>query len=310
MGSKLSIIILYHNRPKVVEKVLVSLEEQTISKDEFNIILIDNSYIKKAKKIFKKFNDNLNLDIIEIEECCPAAARNIGISKAKSDIIMLLDDDVIIEKDCVEKHIEKHSYLTEKDIVMGKVELHKDIFNSDVLKWLYSNGAQFDYSALNNKHNTKGILYASNISFRKEIKDKFVFNEQFPTSAWEDIELGYRLIEQGYRIIYYENILAYHYKHESVNSTISRMKKMGKFYPLFVDIVKKQTELDNFNRIIKPTAFRKIINNIKGILFWNGFFFKFLVENQLITCNRFMDMYYYYFFERACRWADKNRDII
>jgi 1,2-diacylglycerol 3-alpha-glucosyltransferase len=92
-----SIIIPALNEEKYIEKTLKSVRRQTYPKIE--VIVVDNGSTDRTGEIAKKYANKV---IVE-EKRGIGIARNRGAKEAKGDILLFLDADTEIEKDCVEK---------------------------------------------------------------------------------------------------------------------------------------------------------------------------------------------------------------
>jgi glucosyl-dolichyl phosphate glucuronosyltransferase len=106
---KISIVIPTFNREEHLKNCLSSLLAQI--KKPFEILVIDNSNNKYAKKIVNIFEEQFKIQNISIYSFknpinSGAIARNLGASKAKGDLIAFLDDDVLLDSNYYEE-IEK-----------------------------------------------------------------------------------------------------------------------------------------------------------------------------------------------------------
>jgi GT2 family glycosyltransferase len=99
-----SVIILNYNGGKDLFECLESIHKTTDCR--YEVILIDNNSIDeshiKGKERFPK------IKLIKNDENIGMAARNIGIKNAKSDYIVFLDSDTIVEKDWLKSLIESY----------------------------------------------------------------------------------------------------------------------------------------------------------------------------------------------------------
>ena len=95
---KLSIIIPYYNADKWIGRMLDSLLNQNLDKDEYEIIVVDDGS-KDEPVILKDYVHRYsNISYIRQENSGPGAARNTGISKATGEYIFFCDsDDYIAE---------------------------------------------------------------------------------------------------------------------------------------------------------------------------------------------------------------------
>ena len=90
----ISLITATLGRINEVERLLVSLSKQTYK--DFEIIIVDQNEHLELEKLVSKFN-NLNLVYLRSSQKGLSLNRNIGLSKAKGDIIGFPDDDCFYE---------------------------------------------------------------------------------------------------------------------------------------------------------------------------------------------------------------------
>ena len=91
----LSVIIPTRNRKELLEIVLRSLTRQTLSQDEFEVIVIDNGSTDKTVEIIEIFKREIkHLQYFYEEEPGLHVGRHLGLKKATSDILVYADDDI------------------------------------------------------------------------------------------------------------------------------------------------------------------------------------------------------------------------
>lgn len=94
--SKITVVLCTHNRAELARKALESLLSQTLPRDEFEVILVDNgstddTYLLQNDQLVKPldftyyFEPQLGLSV----------ARNKGLELAKYGIVAYLDDDAV-----------------------------------------------------------------------------------------------------------------------------------------------------------------------------------------------------------------------
>ena len=102
MQSLLSVIICTHNpRRDYLNKVITSLKYQTMSLDQWELLLIDN----KSEQLLSSEIDlswHRHARHIREEKLGLTPARLCGIREAQSDLIIFVDDDNILEPDYLE----------------------------------------------------------------------------------------------------------------------------------------------------------------------------------------------------------------
>jgi len=103
-----SIIILSHNRLKLLEKSILSIVNQSLNFKNYEIIIVDSSAnINDFKKLFfeikHKFkNVNLNY-FISSKNFDQTQKRNIAVRSAKFEWLLFLDDDAFLIKNSLHK---------------------------------------------------------------------------------------------------------------------------------------------------------------------------------------------------------------
>ncbi|MDH8701663.1 glycosyltransferase involved in cell wall biosynthesis [Dysgonomonadaceae bacterium PH5-43] len=102
-----SVVICTYNRAKYLSKTLHSVLTQSISPNNFEIIVVDNNSTDNTSEVFSNIKENTSDDINlhyykEINQGI-SHARNLGVSKAINDYIVFIDDDETIDSNFLEK---------------------------------------------------------------------------------------------------------------------------------------------------------------------------------------------------------------
>lgn len=96
----ISIIVPFYNAENFLRKSLNSVINQDIAKP-YEIILVNNSSTDNSVNIIKEFKFNSISILNTIVNSGPAAARNLGIQKAKGEYVCFLDADDTLEKNAL-----------------------------------------------------------------------------------------------------------------------------------------------------------------------------------------------------------------
>ena len=163
--DNISIIIPTLNRKKELYNTIMFLSSQTLK--GFEIIIIDQNkfydinYYKNIQNIFK----NLSFNILQQEMPNASAARNLGAQKAKKNILLFIDDDVLIKnKFFLNNHLKNYKD-SKNNIIAGKV-----IDYPFVKKKRFNNNNFYFFSLnSNNKIYLYGIGRSCNLSVRKTL---------------------------------------------------------------------------------------------------------------------------------------------
>jgi len=231
---KLSIIIPTNNNEDKLEECLETIYNQTLSKKEYEVIVVNDGSTDNTSKVLKKLRKEYPFILIEQDNLGPAAARNAGIKKAKNEIIVFIQDDIMVSKHFLQEHLNFHEkYDRDNTCVVGFTTWHLDLDITPFMYWLEHGGPQFDYDRIKGKEVVDYMLfYTSNLSIRnKFIKKHGMFDENFKvagTTAYEDTELGFRLSKQGLKIYYNKKAKAWHKHPKTLSNVLIRQRGMGK----------------------------------------------------------------------------------
>lgn len=121
MTIGITAIICTFNRADYLRRSLASLIDQTLSPDQYEIIVVDNGSTDTTADVLREFSGASNLRVI----CEPVAglsrARNTGWQNARAAYVAYLDDDAVAARNWLEKYVEVFSRL-KPGSVGGKCE--------------------------------------------------------------------------------------------------------------------------------------------------------------------------------------------
>lgn len=102
MNPIISIIICTYNREKYIAAAIDSMVKQSLNKNLFEVIVIDNNSTDDSKAIAiasQQTNSSYNISVISELNQGLSFARNRGAKEAKGTWVSYLDDDAIAEPD-------------------------------------------------------------------------------------------------------------------------------------------------------------------------------------------------------------------
>ena len=199
MKEKVSIIIPCRNEEKFIEKCINSILKQDY-KGKIEVLVIDGMSEDKTREIIKKIAEkHRNIKLIDNHKKITPVALNLGIEKARGEIIMRVDAHYFLDKnyirECIET-LEKH----EADVVGGvwKILPRENTLIGKSIALVLSNkfGAGFAYYKIGEKR----IREVDTVFFccKKEIFEKAgKFNENLKRG--QDMEWNLRLRRKGGR---------------------------------------------------------------------------------------------------------------
>ncbi|MBD3378160.1 glycosyltransferase [candidate division KSB1 bacterium] len=197
---KLSIIYITFQRPKDILKSIDSALEQKHFNDT-EIIIIDNDKTSDLSELLPKkpsiryFKQNQNLGVAE--------GRNEGIRKANGEILIFIDDDAYLGREDTLIHIRtlfsSHSKL---GCVAFKIINH---YSGKVL----SHEFPHPKTTLQNHQMLVSLFIGAGHAIRKSVFDHLGL--YLDLTYWgEELEYSYRMIKNGYEILYVPEITVFH----------------------------------------------------------------------------------------------------
>ena len=99
-ASSISILIATCGRPDILRRTLDSLVRQTLRKDSWELILVDNRPdTPHTREAVRPYRDSLPLTLLEEARPGKNFALNTAVPVAHGDLIVLADDDVVAAED-------------------------------------------------------------------------------------------------------------------------------------------------------------------------------------------------------------------
>ncbi len=234
----LSVIVPTHNRQGILAKCLEALERQTLPREEFEIIVVDDGSTDSTLKIVEEHQDRSEGPFVCLnqERGGPAIARNRALRHVRGEFVLIINDDTIATPTLLAKHLEMHRQNTGNGgriCVLGEIQWSPELDITDFMKDVED--LQFALSGLEHEEELDYRYFVtSNISLRREFfNETGGFDESFPYPAFEDIELGYRLQKSGWKILYNRKALAYHHHPLTLEDFIRRCLFAGYSKRLF-----------------------------------------------------------------------------
>ncbi len=125
---KLTALLTTYNRAQYLDDVLTSVRSQTCSRDDYELVVIDDGSTDNTSSIVQKYRDDLPVRYIRQDNAGLAAARNHGVSVARAPLVLMMDDDDIVQPRNFDEHLRSHEAYPAKEIaVLGFTKLRDDI---------------------------------------------------------------------------------------------------------------------------------------------------------------------------------------
>ncbi|GIV29668.1 MAG: hypothetical protein KatS3mg028_0734 [Bacteroidia bacterium] len=107
----ISVIVTTYNYAHYVERCIRSILDQSLSKDLYELIIINDASTDYTKEILENYTDVARIFNLE-KNVGLAAARNFGIKKARGQFVVFVDADDYIQRDML---LIQKTFLTENN---------------------------------------------------------------------------------------------------------------------------------------------------------------------------------------------------
>jgi GT2 family glycosyltransferase len=94
-----SVVIPTYGRPRQLADCLTALGRQSLSRDAFEVVVVDDGSPTPLDGVLAASVDGLQLRMVRQANAGPAAARNRGVAEARGPLIAFTDDDCLPEPD-------------------------------------------------------------------------------------------------------------------------------------------------------------------------------------------------------------------
>jgi GT2 family glycosyltransferase len=263
-----SIIIPTWNGEELLRKNLPKVLE--VAPNEAEVIVIENGsedgsreYLEELRVTgyeLRVIENNVNLGFI--------GGCNQGVEKAKGDYVVLLNNDVVPERDFLAPAL-KH-FNEDEVFAVSFNEVNSDGGWADIF-WVdgffnYSPGEKSDQAHIS------GWASGGSAVFRKSMWDELNgFDPMFDPFYWEDTDISYRAWKMGWKIIWEPEAKVVH-EHESTiskidQSYVNRVKERNQLLFIWKNItdddLRFKHNLGLIQRVLTGPNYLKVIRDAK-----------------------------------------------
>jgi glycosyltransferase involved in cell wall biosynthesis len=134
----------------------------------------------------------------------PAAARNLGVAKAKGDTIIFIDSDLVVTSQFLQAHADA--------LLAGQIQLDSDrlfTYGAVINTCNFDNPTAEPYKITDF---SAAYFATGNVAIAKKwLEQAGLFDTVFQLYGWEDLELGVRLKQLGLKLVKCPRAVGYHW---------------------------------------------------------------------------------------------------
>jgi glycosyltransferase involved in cell wall biosynthesis len=251
----LSVVIPTFERPDTLFRVLDALGRQE-NPPSFEVVVVDDGSRDETPARLARYRPTYPWRVFSQANSGPAAARNRGVLEARGDLVLFLGDDTVPEPKLLSVHAATQEEPRPFPVaVLGYTTWPRERRVSPFLHHINEYGLQFGYALIEDPDRVPfNFFYTSNISLpRSLLVEEGLFDTTFPHAAWEDIEIAYRLMRRGMRILYRAEAVTRHHHDITFASFRRRQEKAGESAAIFYA---KHPELGDFLAVPQALTLR------------------------------------------------------
>jgi glycosyltransferase involved in cell wall biosynthesis len=254
-----SVIIPTYNRKESLLRTLDSLSRQTYPAERFEVIVVDNGGNDGTEAALQQTPYPYNLRYFRQPHLGVGAARQVGLSEAKGELLLYLDDDMVAEPDVIMEHVRSHREKTGA-VVKGRVILALDASQS-VFSAIQSGSSDLPGLPKEGLHPISyQQVFAGHFSIRR--CDALLvggWSDESRNYGFQDLEFMYRCYRQGLKMWYVPQAVTYHHDYATtLAKACDRMRQASQNAAthLFVQHPELRNEIPMF-RDKGPIAWRE-----------------------------------------------------
>lgn len=207
----LSVVIPTYDRHALLRHGLEALTRQTLAAERFEVLVVDDGSPHPPDSLVAGVDGKLRLELLRKPNGGLASARNFGAARAKGDLLLFMDDDILPGPEFLEKHLEVHAREA-RAVALGSLPHPDDLPLTPFLYYLnrvihydlflrYGSADRIPLPPLNGNSSIR----------RRDFEEAGGYDLTFSSYGGEDTEMGYRLVRRGLKFVYAPEARGYHY---------------------------------------------------------------------------------------------------
>jgi GT2 family glycosyltransferase len=235
MNKTVEIIIVNYNCPKkVVHENLESIFCQTYP--AIRVTVVDNASIPESIRYYEEYGSRLRL-LKNTENLGFGCANNLAIRESRADYLFLVNNDIILEPDCVEKLVDSMAQLEKREKIGALNCLMLNYYDPDFLDSagiglprlhkpcdLFHRRRRFD---IPDHLPISGVCAGAGFYRREFFEETGLFDEKM-FILFEDVDLALRGLWLGWSYRLAAKAVCHHYKSFSINSSQQSNPRLAK----------------------------------------------------------------------------------
>jgi hypothetical protein len=195
-GGLVSVIVTTYQRHAALRDCLTALTRQTLPKDRYEVIVVDDASEPSAAGVVAAFADQLDVRFVRLDTNVGLGhARNVGLDAARGDILFFLDDDDEPAPRCLAEHVRTHTeYADRIEAVIGWTGPTHDNATTVEAHVAFRSGIYMNHTGLYHLEAGGWFRFWGG---RSSIRREALGGQRFELPFCEDADFAYRVSQQG-----------------------------------------------------------------------------------------------------------------
>lgn len=210
----LTLIVTTYNWPEALELVLLSIKKQLILPDE--VIIADDGSTIATQDMISQYQRNFPVPLIhswqEDQGFRLARSRNQAIAKAKGDYIVMIDGDMILQRNFIQDHkriAKPHQFVQGRRVILTENISQDAVTNKNICFSFFSSEVKNKINSLHcpllspiistlfSKQSYHSVRGCNMAMWKNDLIAVNGFNEDFVGWGREDSEFVLRMLNNG-----------------------------------------------------------------------------------------------------------------
>jgi len=274
-----SIVMPTHNRADGLERVIRRIMAQDLSPDRFEVIVVDsNSRDHTPHKLAELARQYPNFTGLRCEKSGAAAARNMGMERARGRLVLLLDDDILVAPGFLRIVAATHRRHPDR-VLLGRIEAPWEGTTNPFHRYLLQAQDVNVYDFPDNQNVPANYFFTACVAIPRNVLGDTRFDEGFRVYGVEDIDFGFRLLAGETRMIYCPDIRVWHEYYPSYRPYHVKKYKAGYSLGYFT-----QQNPQHAHRFVFEAQYRRFYHLLR---FWHALTAPFAGLRYFWECVRY-----------------------
>ncbi len=224
---ELSVLVPTYGRGDTLRQLLDHLAQQSLAKERFEVVVVDDGSPQPLLLATARYP--MRVTLLRQDNAGPGAARNLGARHCRAPWTLILNDDAVPDVALLERHLQRARELPERTALLGTFDFAPAALQSPFTQVLQQSDLLFDFPGLRDGGSHPwSFFWTCNLGLPTAVLRRYRFDAaRFREAIVEDVELGYRLAQDGWRVVFDRSLVAWHDHVQQPQKYFQRMVRLG-----------------------------------------------------------------------------------